>query len=340
MRILLIVSGAFGLFRRKALDQVGGFNVGPGEDREVTVRMHKAGYRIGFSGRAVCMTDAPTSWRVIAKQRLRWNRSPIRCQFRMHPDIYKTWFSPLTTLAFMDWTLYSMALLYSRFFFWFAIYLTQPRTLLPILIGAGFLYACANLFQMSIALLLSERKGRDLAVIPFLPVFPFYKLYLAIVRGYAYINEYLYENSYRDNFVPPWVREEAKKIRYQYTTNKNDDRAKMSANYRSWLQKGKRARALAQEEEHEPTGPIAPRTSPPRPSRQPATKRARTAPPRPPIHRPHPRPIRRTTPATPLSWAPDTPSRPAARVTTEATTEPTIEPTTESSDELNYRSER
>ena len=46
--MLGIVSGAFGAFRREALERVGGWDVGPDEDGDLTIRLHKIGYQIAF----------------------------------------------------------------------------------------------------------------------------------------------------------------------------------------------------------------------------------------------------------------------------------------------------
>lgn len=78
---LLIISGAFGLFKRAAVVQAGGFSTTTiGEDMEMTVRLHrlnrlqKRDYRIAFVPDAVCWTEAPESLPVLRSQRTRWQR--------------------------------------------------------------------------------------------------------------------------------------------------------------------------------------------------------------------------------------------------------------------------
>lgn len=77
---LLVISGAFGLFRKKTVIEVGGYSVNTiGEDMELTVRMHRllsrAGtpYRIAFVPDPVCWTEAPEDFRVLRAQRVRWH---------------------------------------------------------------------------------------------------------------------------------------------------------------------------------------------------------------------------------------------------------------------------
>ena len=78
---LLIISGAFGLFRRDAVIEVGGFRHDTiGEDMEIVARLHRAWrdrgkpYRIVFQPDPVCWTEAPETVKILASQRNRWQR--------------------------------------------------------------------------------------------------------------------------------------------------------------------------------------------------------------------------------------------------------------------------
>jgi cellulose synthase/poly-beta-1,6-N-acetylglucosamine synthase-like glycosyltransferase len=78
---LLIVSGAFGLFRRDAVMRVGGFWTGTvGEDMELVMRLHKESvrqglpHRIVFSPDPICWTEVPSDVRSLRRQRNRWHR--------------------------------------------------------------------------------------------------------------------------------------------------------------------------------------------------------------------------------------------------------------------------
>jgi cellulose synthase/poly-beta-1,6-N-acetylglucosamine synthase-like glycosyltransferase len=78
---LLIVSGAFGLFRRDAVLRVGGFWTGTvGEDMELVMRLHKEHarqgmpHRIVFSPDPICWTEVPSDLGTLRRQRNRWHR--------------------------------------------------------------------------------------------------------------------------------------------------------------------------------------------------------------------------------------------------------------------------
>jgi cellulose synthase/poly-beta-1,6-N-acetylglucosamine synthase-like glycosyltransferase len=81
---LLIISGAFGIFRRDAVLASGGFMVTTvGEDMELVVRLHreyrqkKADYRIRYVPEPVCWTEVPESLKILRRQRNRWQRGTV-----------------------------------------------------------------------------------------------------------------------------------------------------------------------------------------------------------------------------------------------------------------------
>lgn len=78
---LLLVSGAFGIFKKEAVIQVGGYRTGHlGEDMELTMRLHRhyrrkrQPYRIVYAPDAVAWTEVPTTKEILRKQRIRWHR--------------------------------------------------------------------------------------------------------------------------------------------------------------------------------------------------------------------------------------------------------------------------
>ncbi len=78
---LLIISGAFGMFKKAAVIEAGGYYADTiGEDMELIARMHRTklekneDYRVAFVPDPVCWTEAPESIEGLAKQRNRWHR--------------------------------------------------------------------------------------------------------------------------------------------------------------------------------------------------------------------------------------------------------------------------
>ncbi len=82
---LLIVSGAFGLFRRDVVIEAGGLRTDTvGEDMELIVRLHRfcrerrQPYRIVFQPDPVVWTEAPESLAMLSRQRNRWQRGTLQ----------------------------------------------------------------------------------------------------------------------------------------------------------------------------------------------------------------------------------------------------------------------
>jgi len=78
---LIIISGAFGIFKKDKVIEVGGYKTGSvGEDMELVLRLHarlrekKEPYNITFIPDPVCWTEAPENLKILGLQRQRWQR--------------------------------------------------------------------------------------------------------------------------------------------------------------------------------------------------------------------------------------------------------------------------
>jgi len=81
INVLVIISGAFGIFKKDKLIEIGGYKTGSvGEDMELVLRLHarsrekKEPYNITFVPDSVCWTEAPESLKILSLQRQRWQR--------------------------------------------------------------------------------------------------------------------------------------------------------------------------------------------------------------------------------------------------------------------------
>jgi len=91
---LLLISGALGLFDKEIVINCGGyFSKTVGEDMELVVRMrkymteHKQKYRVVYIPDPLCWTEAPSSYKILGRQRNRWTRGTIDTLF-LHWNVF------------------------------------------------------------------------------------------------------------------------------------------------------------------------------------------------------------------------------------------------------------
>lgn len=206
-----VVSGAFGLFKKEALHQVGGWHCGPGDDSDLSVRLRLAGYKARFAPFALAMTNAPTSFTRLARQRLRWNRSVIRVRFRkyrwpVHNPFLKN-FNPLLALSF--WGVYYFNAIHpiSVLMYSISLFAYHGSSAWVIVTSVHLVYMFLGSTKFLVALCLSEYKKEDATLLCFMPLFSIINtLLLRVIAIYATINELVFTGSYEDGFVPAKVR--------------------------------------------------------------------------------------------------------------------------------------
>jgi cellulose synthase/poly-beta-1,6-N-acetylglucosamine synthase-like glycosyltransferase len=89
LNVMLIVSGAFGLFHKATAKTVGGYSSDTvGEDKELVVKIvrylkeNKREYEILFVPQTVCWTEVPASWQTLGRQRNRWHRGMFEVLYK------------------------------------------------------------------------------------------------------------------------------------------------------------------------------------------------------------------------------------------------------------------
>jgi len=95
VKSLLIISGAFGLFRKDVTLECGGYRPDTiGEDMDLVVRIKKflrekkTSFRICFIPDPICWTEAPESFPSLMNQRNRWHRGLIETLFHNRKMIF------------------------------------------------------------------------------------------------------------------------------------------------------------------------------------------------------------------------------------------------------------
>jgi cellulose synthase/poly-beta-1,6-N-acetylglucosamine synthase-like glycosyltransferase len=91
---LLLISGAFGLFKRNIAIDAGGYNHKTvGEDMELVVRMRrymaekKRPYKVVYIPDPLCWTEAPSNYKILGRQRNRWARGTFET-LKLHKKLF------------------------------------------------------------------------------------------------------------------------------------------------------------------------------------------------------------------------------------------------------------
>ncbi len=97
---LTVVPGAVGAWRRAALMTIGGFPTDTlAEDQDLTIALQSAGYKVRFDDSAVAWTEAPTSFRGLAKQRFRWAFGTLQCLWKYRSLTFNPRYGALGLIA-------------------------------------------------------------------------------------------------------------------------------------------------------------------------------------------------------------------------------------------------
>lgn len=203
--IYKIISGAFGVFPKKILDRVGGWDVGPGLDGDLTVKIRKIGYDIRFEEQAVCNTHVPVDWNKLAKQRLRWSRSLVRFRLRKHKDIWfpNKNFRFSNFFSFFENVFFGLILDITWLYYMLRIIIVNPEFLLFWLPVKYLIYLLLYFMQFLTCLTIVRDKRKFMSKIIYVPLYPIYMGYfMRIVRTVAYFDEIFFYDSYKDPWNP------------------------------------------------------------------------------------------------------------------------------------------
>ncbi|MCP5401007.1 MAG: glycosyltransferase family 2 protein [Novosphingobium sp.] len=97
----LVAQGAFSIYRKSAIESVGGWPETVGEDIALTWAMLEKGYRIGYAEDAIVWTVVPRTLGQFLRQRKRWARGMIEA-LEMYEGLL---FKPRMTTLFIWWNL-------------------------------------------------------------------------------------------------------------------------------------------------------------------------------------------------------------------------------------------
>ena len=146
----LIISGAFGLFKKDVVIAAGGYaNNTLGEDMELVAKLHvfcrnnNLRYSIRYEPNAICWSQAPASLGDLMKQRRRWHLGLFQCMTRYGFMFGKLRYGLVGTVSYFYYLMYE---LYSPFIEVFGLFVTllalfNGQLNIPFLIRFHLLFA-------------------------------------------------------------------------------------------------------------------------------------------------------------------------------------------------------
>ncbi|WNO59645.1 glycosyltransferase [Rheinheimera sp. MMS21-TC3] len=213
--ILRIVSGAYGAFRKDVLDKIYGWDVGPGLDGDITLKIRKLGYKVVHEPASVCYTNVPQGFWKLAKQRFRWDKSMIRFRLRKHRDILlpSAEFKWSNFIAVADNLIFNLFFDIKWFIYFFYIIQLNPTYIAFLLIINYLLYFASNLVQWLFSVIVQRRLGQtpNYQSVMFILLMPLYTgVFLRFIRTFSYVMEIVNKSSYVDKWNPWKVSKIAK----------------------------------------------------------------------------------------------------------------------------------
>jgi biofilm PGA synthesis N-glycosyltransferase PgaC len=184
-----IVPGPVGLFRRQALEEMGGYETDTfAEDADLTLKMVAAGWKVVYEDNAVAWTEAPERWLDLVQQRYRWTRGILQSLkkrkglfLRPFPD-FPLWLSVLEmSFEAIVWPILNV---YAQLFF----------AIVALLFGAGELllywWILLTLLDLVAAFVTVSMEEESLSLVPFAFAYRFFFiLFLDVVKMFAALEE-------------------------------------------------------------------------------------------------------------------------------------------------------
>lgn len=200
----LIISGAFGLFEKRTVVAVGGYNTDTlGEDMELVVRLHEfcranhRTYSIKYAADAVCWSQAPEQLKDLSKQRKRWQRGLLQSIWGHREMCANPRFGAVGMVSYIYFLIYELLSPYIEVIGVFAVVLSVAMDMLNIRHMLFFfaLYAVygallsVTVFFSRIHTIDMKLSFGDLCKAFTLCIFEitFLRFYLAIMRATAFV---------------------------------------------------------------------------------------------------------------------------------------------------------
>ena len=219
LNVINNVPGAFGIFRKSFVQQIGGWNTGTAEDLDMTLRIKQyhqryPKLRFEFEPLAVSHTDVPETLGGFLRQRLRWDGDLWYIYSNKHKHGIAVSKMGWANFIFMIWygILFQIVMPFAIVIYtaYMAVTLSLHIFILSMVLVYLF-YLSMILIQFSFYLLiLSDRKREDCAAFFVLPLYPLFQFVARVWSAYAILNQIINKGHLDSAMAPYWVLKKGK----------------------------------------------------------------------------------------------------------------------------------
>ena len=111
LNCITVVPGAIGAFKKEAVKLAGGFTTDTlAEDCDLTMRLHRQGYKIRNCSKAISYTEAPETFRQFMRQRFRWSFGIMQCFWKHRDTVFNPNYKNFGMIAMPNILIYQMIL--------------------------------------------------------------------------------------------------------------------------------------------------------------------------------------------------------------------------------------
>ena len=189
LRLVNIVPGPIGLFRKKALQDVGGYDSDTfAEDCDLTLKLLTKGWKVEYEPEAISYTEAPERLLDLLKQRYRWTRGILQSikkhrELLFHPG--RSWVnSAILWYMMLEGTFWPTASVLASVFLMSIAVLRGNVSLIFIW------WSQLTLLEMVVALHTVAMEKEDLRLVPYTIFYPlFYILIVNIAKTLSGLEE-------------------------------------------------------------------------------------------------------------------------------------------------------
>lgn len=202
LNAVLVVPGSIAAYRKSVINEVNGFEDDTViEDYDMTIKIHKAGYKVKCEKDALAWVVAPQTVKSLIRERTRWYRGGLQVIFRKHSDAFRTRLGAVTfiwileafgmilqflilslaaadvTYKFITYGLYELLL---NLKLWLLSLLQLNLQIFDILLITSFILFTVGLINTTISMNLLRESKRKLLLYPMMMVYTTFLMFIFI----------------------------------------------------------------------------------------------------------------------------------------------------------------